>query len=93
MALGLNLNTGQLSCHYIAEISLNVTLNYSQQQPGTDGRASGRRTDEYHISSTGQSNWAKMEKSDLKKDKYKVILYVISILERLNVHQDLWLSK
>ena len=34
-AAGLNLETGQLSCHYIAEISLNVTftLNQPTNQP------------------------------------------------------------
>ena len=31
-AAGQNLETGQLSRHYIAEISLNVTLNHNQQQ-------------------------------------------------------------
>ena len=31
-AAGQNLETGHLSRHYIAEISLNVTLNYNQQQ-------------------------------------------------------------
>ena len=31
-AAGLNLETGHLSRHYIAEISLNVTLNHNQQQ-------------------------------------------------------------
>ena len=30
LAAGLNLETGQLSRHYIAEISLNVTLNHNQ---------------------------------------------------------------
>ena len=29
-AVGLDLETGQLSCHYIAELSLNVMLNLSQ---------------------------------------------------------------
>ena len=32
-AAGQNLETGHLSRHYIAEISLNVTLNHNQQQP------------------------------------------------------------
>ena len=31
-AAGQNLETGHLSRHYIAEISLNVTLNHNQQQ-------------------------------------------------------------
>ena len=31
-AAGQNLETGHLSCHYIAEILLNVTLNHNQQQ-------------------------------------------------------------
>ena len=31
-AAGQNLDTGHLSRHYIAEISLNVTLNHNQQQ-------------------------------------------------------------
>ena len=31
-AAGQNLETGQLSRHYVVEISLNVTLNHNQQQ-------------------------------------------------------------
>ena len=34
-AAGQNLETGHLSRHYIAEISLNVTLNHNQQQQST----------------------------------------------------------
>ena len=34
-ATGQNLETGRLSCHYIAEMSLNVTLNHNQHQQPT----------------------------------------------------------
>ena len=36
-AAGQNLETGHLSRHYIAEISLNVTLNHNQQQQQHNG--------------------------------------------------------
>ena len=42
-AAGQKLETGHLSCHYIAEISLNVTLNHNQQQRHIDVQADWRR--------------------------------------------------
>ena len=33
LVAGLNLETGQVSHHYIAEISLNVTLNITKTKP------------------------------------------------------------
>ena len=42
-AAGQNLETGHLSRHYIAEISLNVTLNHNQQQHITWSRILKRR--------------------------------------------------
>ena len=35
-AVGLNLETGQLSCHYIAEILLNKTLNHNKPNQTID---------------------------------------------------------